>query len=77
MIKNIKKNNDRIKCCIIPEDCREEGYLSVNLKSQEIENCELPEGYEWCTNHISHARRELLKMVKRDNIPNDKLIMWY
>ena len=76
-LKNIRKNNNIIECEIFPEDCKENGYLSVEIDSEEIVKYELPIGYEWCTNHIAHAERELLDMAKNNNVQKEKTIIWY
>lgn len=75
-LKNIERNSNIIECDIIPEDSIESGHVSVQIDSKKIENFSLPNGYEWCRNHVEHARMALLKLVQEDNIPNEKLIMW-
>lgn len=75
-LKNIKKSNDVIECEIIPEDSGETGYMIVRLDTKEIENVRLPKGYEWCRNHIGHAKTALLEISKYDDIPKEKLVMW-
>ncbi len=76
-LKNIKINGTQISCEIIPEDSAEKGYIVVDIKTGEIIDYSLPPGYDWCKNHINHARLALLKMSKSKDIPKDKLLMWY
>ena len=79
-LKNIKKNNDIIECDIIPEDSQKAGHLSVSLQDDDpygTVSYKLPEGYEWCRNHVSHAVTGLIEMAKRSEFLNEKLIMWY
>lgn len=75
-LKNIEKNNNLIECDIIPEDSKESGHIAVKVDTNEIESFSLPNGYEWCINHIEHAKTALLEMVKNNNIQKEKLVMW-
>ena len=64
-LKNLEKSNITVECDIIPEDSKQLGHIVVNLDSGELENYSLPEGYEWCRNHV------------QKNMPDEKLLMWY
>ncbi len=74
-LKNIKKNNDTISCLIYPEDSKEPGNLIINL-STKVEKYNLPDGYDWCKYHVSHASRALIELAQQKDIPSEKLIMW-
>lgn len=76
-LKNIKKNNSVVECDIIPEDSTDSGHIVVNLDSGELEDFSLPTGYEWCTNHVNHAKNKLITLVKEEYLPKEKLVMWY
>lgn len=76
-LKNIEKNDKIIECDIVPEDSKESGHISVQIDTQRIDSFRLPTGYEWCRNHVDHAKTELLKIMSEDVIPREKLIMWY
>lgn len=77
-LENIEKNNNLIECDILPEDSKEYGHLKVNLDSEEIDGYALPEGYEWCRNHLTHAKKALLKYgTSKEPLPDQDLIMWY
>ena len=75
-LKNIEKNNHIISCNILPEDSQQEGRLLVDLNSEKEYEYKLPEGYEWCKNHVAHAIKFLLSVSRDKEIPNEKLIMW-
>lgn len=75
-LKNIKKNNSLIECDIIPEDSSQSGHIVVDVISEEIKEYSLPEGYKWCKNHVTHAKNKLIELSTKDNIPNEKLVMW-
>ncbi|MBQ4544519.1 MAG: hypothetical protein II996_03000 [Oscillospiraceae bacterium] len=76
-LKNIRINGNKASCEIFPEGSSESGYIIVDTLSQKVINYSLPEGYEWCDNHISHACAELVKISKTQEPITDKLVMWY
>ena len=77
-LKNIVINGNTAKCDIYPEDSLVNGSLDVNLQTKEIISYTLPVGYEWCENHIAHAKNYLVEVSKWNNgISREKLIMWY
>lgn len=76
-LKNLKKNNITVECDIIPEDSTKYGHIVVNLKSGELEKYSLPVGYEWCLNHVHHAKRKLLELAKKEALPDEYKVMWY
>ena len=77
-LKNIKFNNTFIECEIFPEDSITSGMLKVDINSKKVVEYTLPDEYEWCTNHVGHAVRGLIELLEDiDNIPSERLIMWY
>ena len=77
-LKNIVINGNTAKCDIYPEDSSVNGSLEVNLQTKGIISYTLPVGYEWCKNHIAHAKNYLVDISKSNNeISTEKLIMWY
>lgn len=73
-LKNIKINNGVIECDIFPEDCKIAGNLAFDTVKQNV-TYTLPDGYEWCKNHISHAVNALLEMVRVAEF-QDRIVMW-
>lgn len=76
-LKSLKKNSSTVECDIIPEDSKQRGHIVVNLVSGELEDYSLPEGYEWCRNHVHHAQTALYELAKEKNMPDEKIVMWY
>lgn len=76
-LKNLRKNDSIGECDIFPEDSRKAGHIVVNLNSEELEEISLPKGYEWCKNHAYHAAKNLVTLLKMDDIPEEYLVMWY
>ena len=80
VLKNIRRNDNLMECDIIPEDSENLGHMVVDFQSEDpYETVEytLPEGYEGCLNHISHAVTALQEMKDLDEIPSERLVMWY
>ena len=77
-LKNIVINGNTAKCDIYPEDSPANGSLEVDLQTRKIISYTLPVGYEWCENHIAHAKNHLVDISKSNSeISTEKLIMWY
>lgn len=75
-LKNIKQKNDIIECDIIPEDSTESGYINVDINSGNIIQFKLPNEYEWCRNHVEHAKHALLEMRNKNTLVSERLLMW-
>lgn len=76
-LKNLKKNNTIIESDIIPEDSVNSGHIIVDLKLGTTIDYSLPEGYEWCMNHVNHAKNNLIKLAQEEHLPEQYLVMWY
>jgi len=77
-LKNIVMENNAVKSEIVPEDSKMSGTIEINLLENKIVNFALPIGYEWCKNHLYHAKRVLIELSRtKTEIPKEKLIMWY
>lgn len=76
-LKNIKIENDIVKCDMLPEDSSEWGHIVVNLKDKTIQEYDLPHGYEWCKNHVEHAKDKLIVMYENNSFQSETTIMWY
>ncbi len=76
-LKNIVIDGKKISCDIIPEDCKEKGYMQVDIEKNDVEEVVLPAGYEWCKNHVQHAKQYLLNAFSsQKEIPKEKTLMW-
>ena len=74
-LKNIHEISGNIVCDAFVEDCDRPVSLTLNLKNGQILGVTMPEGYEWCTAHIGHAKQYLLSA--QPDLPAEKTIMWY
>ena len=77
-LKNIVIDEKVAKSEIIPEDSQEIGNIEVDLIENKILSFVLPQGYEWCENHLNHAKEYLVAISNSKSvIPKEKVIMWY
>lgn len=76
-LKNIVINGNTARCDIYPENSKEKGTVEVDLQTREIISYTLPVGYEWCENHIAHAKWTLLEISESKEIPETKTVVWY
>lgn len=76
-LKNIVKNKASICCSAVLEDCDNPVSLTLDLEKKEFKDFAFPEGYEYCKEHISQAKRYLLSLADKSQIPHEKTIMWY
>ena len=77
-LKNIKRIDSRVaECDIYPEDSKESGHIVVDYIENSLIRYTLPKGYEWYTNHVSHAQWVLVEMMNENNPATERLVMWY
>lgn len=76
-LKNIVIETNIAKSDIIPEDCKTNGEIEIDLSESKITNFVLPVGYEWCKKHLEYAKEYLIEIAKsKKDIPIEKTIMW-
>ena len=76
-LKQIEKKNNDITCLGYIEDCDEPVFIHIDAITSEVEHSPFPKGYEYET-HIAMARFALMEIVKKgDQLPKEKLVMWY
>lgn len=78
-LKNIKIDGDIARCEIYPEDSQISGNIEIDISENKIINFALPSGYEWCKNHLEHAKRYIVMNFNRiKTLPiTEKTLMWY
>ena len=77
-LKNIVNENGVLSCQLFPEDNQKAGNIKVDVCNNQVISFNLPIGYEWCKNHIQHAKDSLLKLyISGESIPKKKTLMWY
>lgn len=78
-LKNIEIDGDIVKCEIFPEDSTIGGSIKVDVSENKIISFVLPSGYEWCKNHLEHAKRYLVMNFKNiQMLPiSEQTLVWY
>lgn len=63
---------------LYPEDSRDKGFIKIDIQKGEVTEYSLPKDYEYCINHIAHAKNFIVN--NKDEIIGglkEKLLMWY
>lgn len=78
LLKNFRIRSGNIEADIYPEGSSVAGLLVVNSKGEIVEHL-LPKGYEYCENHIAHAKRFIGNNYEKiiNGKITEKIIMWY
>lgn len=76
-LRRIRKNENTIESDIYPEDSTISGHIVVDLSDEKIKEYYLPDGYDYCKEHITMARNRLIKLSKANEMPDKDIIMWY
>ena len=76
-LRNIHKVGHALHCEVYVEDSTEPMAMSLDIQSGSFSCSPLPKGYEYCTMHISKARRALKKMAESGEIQPNWTVMWY
>lgn len=76
-LKNLKRCESTAECDIFSEDSKVSGHIVIDLASGSLREFTLPDGYEWCDNHAYHAARNLARLAKNENLPDEHLVAWY
>lgn len=66
-LENIKINGNVVECDIYPEDSKTGGHIAVDTLNGKIVKCVMPTGYEWCKNHLEHAREYITERLNETN----------
>lgn len=75
-LKNLKRNDHIGECDIFPEDSLRAGHIVIDLDREELQEYSLPDGYEWCVNHVHHAAKGLADLLREGKMPEEYLMMW-
>lgn len=73
-LQNINRTNSYIEAHYIPENSSEVGYLKLNCQTKQIVDSKITSYGEW---YQSHAITALKQLLKKDDLPNEKLVAWY
>ena len=74
---NIRKSNNVIECDFYPEDSLEVGSVKVDVITEQVVSFTLPLGYEYCRQHVNHAKINLIGMKDQSEFQESILVKWY
>ncbi|MGN0515111.1 MAG: hypothetical protein ACI4GD_12620 [Lachnospiraceae bacterium] len=76
-LKNIKKNNNIISAEYDPESSGELGSISIDIDSGKVVDSQASKLDSPLPMYLKHAEDALKKIMMEDDIPKEKIIMWY
>lgn len=76
ILRNIKRNDLTIEAEYFPENGKSAGFLRVKMGTGEVLEHRKAKGYEYST-APSHAKNELIRLSKRERLPEEKTVMWF
>ena len=72
ILKNIIKTENNISADYYPEGRTEKGFMSMDLKNEEI-----VEHHNVSSFAAAHVRLELKRLAKMEQLPKEKILLWY
>ncbi len=76
-LEQISREGESITCTAYVEDCKEPVRLEFHIPDGEMQNTPLPSGYEWCRAHLSHAKKALGEIARKETPETRRTVMWY
>lgn len=76
-LKNIKKNNGIISAEYDPEDSGKIGSISIDIESGKTIESNVSELDNEFPIYLNHAIDALLEMKDKEEMPEERLVMWY
>ena len=76
-LKNIKKNNGIISAEYEPENSGELGSVSVEVENGKIIESKASKLDNPLPIYLNHAVNALKEMMNKEELPQEKLVMWY
>lgn len=72
ILKNIKKVNDSISTNYYPEGKEPKGFIKIRISDGEVMEHENANMFA-----APHVKRELKRIAKMENPPEEKTVIWY
>ena len=72
VLKNIQKTADSISADYYPEGREPKGFMKISLLDGTV-----MEHKNICSFSAPHVLYELRRLIKRDNLPAEKTVLWY
>ncbi len=71
-LKNIRRSEDDISADYYPEGKGPRGFMRMRLKDSEVVEHENASPFA-----APHVRYELKRLAKLDELPEEKIVLWY
>ncbi len=76
-LRNIKKDNKTISAEYEPENSGLVGSIKLDIASGNVIDSVSTELDNPFPMYLFHATRALEKLAQKDNVPEEKMVMWY
>lgn len=76
-LKNIKRNNGVISADYLPEGSKDSGMISIEEKSGDILESVSSSMDSTFPIYLNHAIDALKKLRNKEELPEEKTVMWY
>jgi len=77
ILKNIKINNGCIEANYAPENSSETGYIKINSQTKSLIESEKTSFDDPLPSYFSHAVKVLIKLIDEEQLPEEKVVMWF
>lgn len=76
-VKNIRRANGFIEAKYIPEDSSEEGYVKIRISDGEVVSKKMTSLDGRVGLYFAKVKNALQEMVSQEDIPEERVVMWY
>ena len=76
-IKKVKKIDNEVTAEFYIEDTSECGHIVIDINIMDIKEYSMPSGWETDFIYLAHARDSIIRMIKENDIVEERLVMWY
>ena len=76
-LKNLKKNNGIISAEYDPENSGELGSISIDIEKETVVDFNISKLDGAFPIYANHAVDALMKIMHNEELPTEKLVMWY
>ena len=71
-LKKVKKIDNEVTAEFYIEDTSECGHIVIDINIMDM-----PLGWETYFIYLAHARDSIIRMIKENDIVEERLVMWY
>lgn len=73
----IKKIDNEVTAEFYIENTSECGHIVIDINIMDIKEYSMPSGWETDFIYLAYARDSIIRMIKENDIVEERLVMWY